>query len=92
MRLPSLGAWQGATAGRPGREVNELMAESLVDVDQVALAEAGKRFGTTTAIDTVNAALREAAARSRRARALDELVEVAETGQFDILLDKRTRP
>ncbi|GLW32917.1 type II toxin-antitoxin system VapB family antitoxin [Actinoplanes regularis] len=68
------------------------MAESLVDVDEEALAEAAKRFGTTTTTETVNAALREAAARSRRARALGELVKIADTGQFDELLDKRNRP
>ena len=65
-----------------------LMSETLVDLDEAALAEAAKLYGTTTTADTVNTALREAAARLRRARALAELVEIANTGQFDELLDK----
>ena len=65
------------------------MTKSLIDLDDEALAEAAALFGTTTKKDTVNTALREAAKRQRRARALAELVEVARTGQFDELLDKR---
>jgi Arc/MetJ family transcription regulator len=61
----------------------------LVDVDDVALAEAAEAFGTKTKKDTVNMALREGAARLRRARALAELGARAEAGDFDDLLDKR---
>ena len=64
------------------------MTKILVDVDDVALAEAAETFGTKTKKDTVNAALREGAARLRRARALDELGARAEAGDFDDLLDK----
>ena len=66
------------------------MTKSLIDLDDEALAEAAALFGTKTKKDTVNTALREAAQRQRRARALAELVEIAETGQFDELLGKRT--
>ena len=65
------------------------MTKSLIDLDDDALAEAAALFGTTTKKDTVNTALREAAKRQRRAAALAELVEVARTGQFDELLEKR---
>jgi Arc/MetJ family transcription regulator len=65
------------------------MTKSLIDLDDEALAEAAALFGTKTKKDTVNTALREAAQRQRRARALAELVEIAKTGQFDELLDKR---
>ncbi|MFI5837101.1 type II toxin-antitoxin system VapB family antitoxin [Micromonospora sp. NPDC051300] len=44
----------------------------LLDVDDAALAEATRVFGTTTTDDTVNAALREGAARLRSARELAE--------------------
>lgn len=66
------------------------MTKILVDVDDVALAEAAEVFGTKTKKDTVNAALREGAARLRRARALAELAARAEAGDFDELLDKST--
>jgi Arc/MetJ family transcription regulator len=68
------------------------VTKSLIDLDDEALAEAAMLFGTKTKKDTVNTALREAAHRLRRARALARLTEIAATGQFDELLDKRTRP
>jgi Arc/MetJ family transcription regulator len=64
------------------------MSEVLVNLDGAALAAAAEIYGTTTPTDTVNTALREAAARLRRARALAEMVEIAKTGQFDELLRK----
>lgn len=64
------------------------MAKMLIDVDEELLADAAEVFGTKTKKDTVNTALRESAARLRRARALDELRQLAETGYFDELLDK----
>lgn len=67
------------------------MTKILVDVDDAALADAAAVLGTTTKKDTVNAALRESAQRLRRAHALAELVDLAGTGYFDELLDKRTR-
>ena len=51
-------------------------------------AEAAAILGTTTKKDTVNTALRETAARIRRARAQAKLREIADTGYFDELLDK----
>jgi Arc/MetJ family transcription regulator len=75
-----------------GGYMEALMAKTLIDLDEEALADAAKLFGTKTKRDTVNTALREAAARVRRAGAIEELVEIAKTGQFDELLDKRRRP
>ncbi|MGL5928612.1 MAG: type II toxin-antitoxin system VapB family antitoxin [Dermatophilaceae bacterium] len=62
------------------------MTKILVDVDDVALADAAEVLGTVTKKDTVNVALRETAERLRRARALAELVEIGESGSFDELL------
>lgn len=67
------------------------MPRILIDVDDAALAEAGALLGTRTATDTVNAALRGAAQRLRRARAYARLGELAEAGLFDELLDKQRR-
>lgn len=66
------------------------MTKILVDVDDEALADAAEVFGTRTKKDTVNRALREGAARLRRARALAELGARAEAGDFDELLDKNS--
>ncbi|MCX4387449.1 type II toxin-antitoxin system VapB family antitoxin [Micromonospora peucetia] len=66
------------------------MTKILVDVDDEALADAAAAFGTKTKKDTVNVALREGAARLRRARALAELSARAQAGDFDELLDKTT--
>ena len=66
------------------------MTKSLIDLDDEALSEAAALFGTRTKKDTVNTALREAAQRLRRLRALEELAEMGRAGDFDELLDKRT--
>jgi Arc/MetJ family transcription regulator len=68
------------------------MTKSLIDLDDEALAAAAELFGTTTKKDTVNTALREAALQLKRARALARLAEIAATGQFDELFDKKNRP
>ncbi|MEC4020155.1 type II toxin-antitoxin system VapB family antitoxin [Streptomyces sp. H27-D2] len=59
------------------------MTKLLVDIDDEALELAAKVFGTKTKKDTVNTALREATRRIQRARALAELVEMADRGDFD---------
>lgn len=64
------------------------MSKLLIDVDDEALAEAQRLLGTGTKKDTVNAALIEVAKRLKRVKALNELGEMAERGDFDILLDK----
>ncbi len=64
------------------------MTKMLIDIDEEALAEAAAILGTTTKKDTVNTALRETAARIRRARAQAKLRELAAEGYFDELLDK----
>ncbi|MDG4755262.1 type II toxin-antitoxin system VapB family antitoxin [Micromonospora sp. WMMD718] len=66
------------------------MTKILVDVDDEVLADAAEAFGTKTKKDTVNVALREGATRLRRARALAELAERGQAGDFDELLDKGT--
>lgn len=64
------------------------MSKLLIEVDDEALAEAQRLLGTGTKKDTVNAALVEVAKRLKRVKALNELGEMAERGDFDILLDK----
>ncbi|WP_067858571.1 type II toxin-antitoxin system VapB family antitoxin [Nocardia shimofusensis] len=64
------------------------MSKLLIDVDDEALAQAQRLLGTSTKKDTVNAALNEVAKRLERVAALGALSEMAEQGDFDILLDK----
>ncbi|MGA5303657.1 type II toxin-antitoxin system VapB family antitoxin [Nucisporomicrobium flavum] len=65
------------------------MTKSLIDLDDEALAEAASLYGTKTKKDTVNTALREAALRSKRLQALEQLAEMGRAGDFDDMLDKR---
>ncbi|NKY50275.1 type II toxin-antitoxin system VapB family antitoxin [Nocardia vermiculata] len=64
------------------------MSKLLIDVDDEALAHAQQLLGTSTKKDTVNAALVEIAKRLERVKALNTLGEMAEQGDFDVLLDK----
>ncbi|MEV0108718.1 type II toxin-antitoxin system VapB family antitoxin [Nocardia sp. NPDC050799] len=64
------------------------MSKLLIEVDDEALAEAQRLLGTATKKDTVNAALIEVSRRLKRVQALNALGEMAEQGDFDILLDK----
>ncbi|WP_433793873.1 type II toxin-antitoxin system VapB family antitoxin [Actinoplanes sp. CA-252034] len=66
------------------------MAEDSMSIDAQALMEAARILGTTTADDTVNAALREVIAVRRRLEALEELGKMGAAGDFDEFLDKRT--
>jgi Arc/MetJ family transcription regulator len=67
------------------------MTKTPVEIDDEALAAAAKVLGTTTKKDTVNAALREVSQRLLRLRALEQLGEMADQGQFDEFLgDKDT--
>lgn len=50
------------------------MSRTVVDIDDEALAEAMKEYGTRTKVDAVNRALREVA--ERRARRLRRASEV----------------
>jgi Arc/MetJ family transcription regulator len=65
-----------------------LVAKSLIDLDDDALAEAAELFGTKTKKDTVNTALRDAAQRLRRLQALERLGEMGAAGDFDEMADK----
>ncbi|MCY1141780.1 DUF2191 domain-containing protein [Actinoplanes sp. Pm04-4] len=68
----------------------ETLVEKIqVEVDAAVLAEAAKELGTETNEETVSTAIREAVARARRMKALDELVEEAQSGALDEMLDKR---
>jgi Arc/MetJ family transcription regulator len=62
------------------------MTKTPVEIDDEALAAAAKVLGTTTKKDTVNAALREVSQRLLRLRALEQLGEMADQGQFDEFL------
>lgn len=62
------------------------MTTTPVEIDDEALAAAAHVLGTTTTQDTVNAALREVAARPLRLQALAELGAMADRGDFDELL------
>lgn len=67
----------------------ETLVEKIqVEVDAAALAEAAKELGTESNEETVSTAIRDAVARARRLKALDELSATAQTGAFDELLDK----
>ncbi len=57
------------------------MAKRLVDVDEEALAAAKARFGTRTIKDTVNEALRRAAADRRTE--LDQALDVLAGSTLD---------
>ena len=59
------------------------MARTMIDIDDEALAEAAKVYGTTSKKDTVNRALRDAVDRERRLEALLESQEMAARGDID---------
>lgn len=55
-----------------------MMARTVIDVDDKALALAATALGTKTKVATVNAALREVAARNERVEAIMEILELTE--------------
>ncbi|MFC7246444.1 type II toxin-antitoxin system VapB family antitoxin [Catellatospora aurea] len=59
------------------------MSRTMIDLDDELLAEAARLLGTETKKDTVNAALREVAARLRRIEALHELQAMTARGEID---------
>ncbi|HEY1968950.1 MAG TPA: type II toxin-antitoxin system VapB family antitoxin [Pseudonocardia sp.] len=59
------------------------MVKTPIEIDQEALATAAEVLGTKTKKDTVNAALREVGQRLVRLRALAQLGEMADRGDFD---------
>jgi Arc/MetJ family transcription regulator len=70
------------------------MAKTLIDVDEELLAEATTALGTATKKDTVNEALRKVVgeSRARRAKALQNLQQIADEGGFNFeLLDELDR-
>jgi Arc/MetJ family transcription regulator len=62
------------------------MIKTPVEIDEDALATAAEVLGTKTKKDTVNAALREVGQRLERLRALAELGQMADRGEFDEFL------
>lgn len=61
------------------------MTKTLLDLDENLLAEAAATLGTRTKKDTVTLALQQVTrdARTRRARALDDLLAIADADGFD---------
>jgi Arc/MetJ family transcription regulator len=61
------------------------LAKTLLDLDENLLAEAAATLGTKTKKDTVTLALQRVSeeARARRARALKDLLAVADADGFD---------
>jgi Arc/MetJ family transcription regulator len=53
------------------------MARTLIDIDDAALEGAKRVLGTRTKVETVNRALAEVAARTRRLAFLDDLDHAA---------------
>ena len=62
------------------------MTKTPIEIDEDALATAAEVLGTKTKKDTVNAALREVGQRLERLRALADLGEMADRGDFDEFL------
>jgi Arc/MetJ family transcription regulator len=67
------------------------MSNTVIDIDDDALAEAMALLGTKTKKDTVNTALREVAQRRRRRQAMANMQRLAAEGGIDLefLSDKR---
>jgi Arc/MetJ family transcription regulator len=61
------------------------VTKTLLDLDEDLLAEAAAALGTRTKKDTVTVALQKVSedARARRARALEDLLAVADADGFD---------
>lgn len=68
------------------------VAERLIDVDEEDLTVVAEYLGTTTAQETLRAALREVILMQRRERACRRLIEIASTGRFDELLTREKHP
>jgi Arc/MetJ family transcription regulator len=68
------------------------VVRTVFDLDNDLLSKAAKAMGTSTATDTVNAALREVLEYRRRPLALTRLRSAAADGAFDLELleDKRS--
>ena len=66
------------------------MALTQIDIDEDALLEAMRLSGAKTKKDTVNLALREFAARHRRAAALEHYAELATGWDFEAWERQRT--
>lgn len=66
------------------------MVKTPVEIDEDALTTAAEVLGTKTKKDTVNAALREVGQRLERLRALAELGQMADRGDFDEFLGDKT--
>lgn len=62
---------------------------TVIDVDDEALADAAAILGTRTKVDTVNTALREIVARSRRAGLVEAIVALEDLGDPEIMKGAR---
>ena len=63
------------------------LIEEEIEVDADELAEVAELLGTTSAADTINAALRWILDDHRRGEALERLKERGRRGDFDYMLD-----
>ena len=66
------------------------MIKTPIEIDQEALETAAEVLGTKTKKDTVNAALKEVGQRLTRLRALADLGEMADRGDFDEFLGDKS--
>lgn len=62
------------------------MAQTLIDLDDEALAEAARLLGTSTRKDTINTALREIVDRRGRAEAVARMRAMVAEGEIDLSL------
>lgn len=68
------------------------MAQTVVDLDDDALAEAARYLGTTTKKDTVNAALREIIDRRHRVETIARMRALVASGEIVHPEAESTRP
>jgi Arc/MetJ family transcription regulator len=62
------------------------VSKIVVDLDEDLVSSVARELGTSTKMDTANAALREVLENRRRALALTRLRDAASNGAFDLAL------
>ena len=62
---------------------------TVIDIDDQALAEAAELLGTKSKVDTVNTALREIVARSRRLGIIDAILDLEDLSDPEIMRGAR---
>lgn len=74
-----------------GSQVNKI-TQDVEAVDDALLAQAGRALGTSTPVETINAALAATVARGRRESAVDAEQRRYESGHYAPLATPGTRP